>query len=938
MNVMFHKHKMPTLTPSGRLKYDRYLRPLDVWAIAFGCIVGWGSFVMPGTSFLPLAGPFGSLMALGIGALIMLVIGHNYSYLMKKFSGTGGTYSYTKAAFGKDHAFICSWFLSLSYVTIVFLNATALFVMARTVAGTALQFGFHYQFAGYDIYFGELLLSTVALVLVAMLFIGGKPLLQFMQTILALILCVGVIAVTAAALSKVGSIDIFSGFDTPKYKPLLGFVTIVLLAPWAYVGFDVPALETVHFRFSQKHTGRIIALSIIFGGITYSALTLLSMAKVPEGFSSWQEYILHLGSLSGVESIPPFYAADTLFGQTGLIIMVIIAIAAIFTGIIGSYRAAARMLSTMAEDHILSKYFLNTPFCILFIMLISILISFSGRNALVWFVDLTSFGAIVGFGYTSAAAYKRAKRSQKRWTMVTGIAGTAISIIFLVVMLISKLADVETMCAEAFMLLALWCLLGFLFYWRTVRNTPDAEFRGNPLTSTVLFCLLLYAALMWYIKSIIKIESKNGSIGTELIIRSIVLMLIIAIGLTVMLYIQYKLQKRHDIVWREKIQAEEGSKAKTRFLFNMSHDIRTPMNAIIGYTNLLLDEKDIPAQAREHIEKIDLSGKHLLTLINDVLEMSLIENGRLELHNEGGELLTTVTTSYEMFRQQMESKKISYTLQTEGIDSKYFIYDKTRFARVMMNLISNAYKFTPTGGRVAVILRQTGSDEKGRQFEMRVKDSGIGMSKEFAATVFEAFERERTSTVSRTQGTGLGMAITKSIVNAAGGTIKVDTAPNQGTEFIVSFRLEVCQKEDCPDLVAETDTAHIDFSSKRLLLVDDIEINRQLAVMLLKKIGFQAETAENGKDAVDILTAAEPGYFDAVLMDIQMPVMNGYEATKLIRSFEDTRKANIPIVAVTANAFGEDVRRAHDAGMNAHIAKPIDPKNLKSVLTDLLFS
>ena len=388
----------------------------------------------------------------------------------------------------------------------------------------------------------------------------------------------------------------------------------------------------------------------------------------------------------------------------------------------------------------------------------------------------------------------------------------------------------------------------------------------------------------------------------------------------------------------ERIRAVESNKAKSLFLFNMSHDIRTPMNAIIGYTNLLLDEKDIPAQAREHIEKIDLSGKHLLTLINDVLEMSLIENGRLELHNEGGELLTTVTTAYEMFRQQMESKKISYTLQTEGIDSKYFIYDKTRFARVMMNLISNAYKFTPTGGRVAVILRQTGSDEKGRQFEMRVKDSGIGMSKEFAATVFEAFERERTSTVSRTQGTGLGMAITKSIVNAAGGTIKVDTAPNQGTEFIVSFRLEVCQKEDCPDLVAETDTAHIDFSSKRLLLVDDIEINRQLAVMLLKKIGFQAETAENGKDAVDILTAAEPGYFDAVLMDIQMPVMNGYEATKLIRSFEDTRKANIPIVAVTANAFGEDVRRAHDAGMNAHIAKPIDPKNLKSVLTDLLFS
>lgn len=933
-----HMHKQPVVTPSGRLKYDRYLNPLDVWAIAFGCIVGWGSFVMPGTDLLPKAGPFGSLMALGVGALIMLVVGHNYSFLMRKMPGTGGTYSYTKRAFGKDHAFICSWFLSLSYVTIVFLNATALFVMARTVAGNALQFGFHYQIAGYDIYFGELLLSTFALVVVALLFIGGKPLLHVMQTFLALLLCVGVIVVTTLVVSKGGHIDIFSGFDNkPDYNPMIGFVTIVLLAPWAYVGFDVPAMETAHFKFPMKKSGRIIALSIIFGGITYCALTLLSITEVPQGFSSWQEYILNLGNLSGVESIPPFYAANTAFGQPGLVIMVFIALAAIFTGIIGSYRAAARMLSTMAKDKILSKYFLDTPFCIMFIMVISIIISFFGRNALVWFVDLTSFGAIIGFGYTSGAAWKRAKQSGKRITVITGMTGVIISITFLIVMLISKLSGVQTMSAEAFMLLALWCLLGFVFYWRTVKYTTNAEFRGNPLTSTVLFCLLMYSVLMWYIKSIMRISDIN-QLKTELVIRSIVLIFVIALGLTVMLYIQYKLQQRNNLVWREKIQAEEGSKAKTRFLFNMSHDIRTPMNAIIGYTHILLDEKDVPDHIMDYIEKIDISGKHLLTLINDVLEMSLIENGRMELHNEGGNILDTVKTSYQMFCSQMEEKKISYTLDTDGIDNPYFVYDKIRFARVMLNLISNAYKFTPKGGRVSVILRQTGSDEKGSNFEMRVKDSGIGMSKEFAATVFEAFERERTSTVSRIQGTGLGMAITKSIVEAAGGSIKVETEPNKGTEFIISFYLEKCTKAKCAKSVDDMENVSFDFASKRILLVDDIDINRQLAAMLLKKIGFQVETAENGKNAVDILKDAEPDYFNAVLMDIQMPVMNGYEATKIIRSFDEPKKANIPIVAVTANAFGEDVRRAHEKGMNAHIAKPIDPKNLKAVLVELLFS
>lgn len=933
MNI---KHKHPILTPSGRLKYDRYLSPLDVWAIAFGCIVGWGSFVMPGTDFIPMAGPFGSLLALGAGALIMLIIGHNYSFLMKKMPGTGGTYLYTKRAFGKDHAFICSWFLSLSYVTIVFLNATALFVMARTVAGNALQFGFHYQIAGYDIYFGELLLSTMALVVVALLFIGGKPMLHFLQTTLSLILCAGVLIITTLAIANSGSIDIFSGFNTPDYNPTLGFTIIVLLAPWAYVGFDVPALETSHFRFPVKRSGRIIALSIIFGGLTYGSLTLLSITQVPADFSSWQEYIANLGSLSGVASIPPFYAAKSLFGQTGLIIMVVIALAAMFTGIIGSYRAAARMLSTMAKEKILSKYFLDTPFCIMFIMVISILISFSGRNALVWFVDLTSLGAIIGFGYASGAAWKRAKQSNKKFTMVTGIAGTFISIIFLLVMLISKLGDVDTMSPEAFLLLALWCLLGFVFYWRTVKHTPDAEFRGNPLTSTVLFCLLLYSSLMWYIKSIINIKDKSA-LDAELVIRSVVLMIIVSIGLTVMLYIQSKLQKRNNIVWREKIVAEEGSKAKTRFLFNMSHDIRTPMNAIIGYTSILMDEKDLPENVRGHIEKIDLSGKHLLTLINDVLEMGMIENGKLELHSEGGDIRDTMNTSYEMFRQQMEDKKISYTLKIEELDHPYLIYDKNRFARVLLNLISNAYKFTPKGGRVSVLLRQTGSDTAGRTFELRVKDSGIGMSKEFAATVFEAFERERTSTVSRTQGTGLGMAITKSIVNAAGGSIRVETEPNKGTEFIVTFRLDICTKEKCANLSKELNTDSIDFSSKRLLLVDDIDINRQLARMLLQKIGFQVETAENGSQAVDMIKASEPGYFDAVLMDIQMPVMNGYEATKIIRSFDDPKKANIPIIAVTANAFGEDVRRAHEEGMNAHIAKPIDPANLKSILSDLLF-
>lgn len=440
---------------------------------------------------------------------------------------------------------------------------------------------------------------------------------------------------------------------------------------------------------------------------------------------------------------------------------------------------------------------------------------------------------------------------------------------------------------------------------------------------------------MWYIKSILKITDPSGS-GLEIILRSIVLLLLIALGLTVMLYIQSMIQKRSKTMWLEKIKAEESNKAKSHFLFNISHDIRTPMNAIIGYTHVLLDEKDLPENVRDDIKKIDLSGKHLLTLINDVLEMSLIENGKLELNNEPADLSETLKTSFEMFRHQMEEKKISYTLSLDGIEGQYYLFDKTGFTRVILNLISNAYKFTPTGGRVTVSLRQTDKTDNISYFELRVKDNGIGMTKEFSKAVFEAFERERTSTVSRTQGTGLGMAITKSIVTSAGGDIQVNTAPGEGTEFVITFNLSECTEEELAQLSRNRERAELDYSKKRLLLVEDIDINRQIGCMLLRKIGFMVETAENGKEAVEKLGASEKGYYNAVLMDIQMPVMNGYEATKIIRSSKDSYISNIPIIAVTANAFGEDVRHARDQGMNAHIAKPIDPDNLKNVLTDIL--
>ena len=404
----------------------------------------------------------------------------------------------------------------------------------------------------------------------------------------------------------------------------------------------------------------------------------------------------------------------------------------------------------------------------------------------------------------------------------------------------------------------------------------------------------------------------------------------------------------------EKERAEEANKAKSTFLSNMSHDIRTPMNAIVGYLNLAKElhktcescplykndpcPDNIPDRTYDFLKKIDASSQHLLALINDVLEMSRIESGKMELELMPDNLVTTMDEVHDMFATQMKNKNISFSVDSSGVKDKFAIFDKNRLNRVLLNLLSNAYKFTPEGGKISVTLKQIGESHDGAaDYELHVKDSGIGMTPEFAAKVFEAFERERTSTVSKIQGTGLGMAITKSIVDLMGGNIKVITAPGEGTEFVVNVNFQLA--EDLQEEVAE-ENKHaaqiIDFQNKRLLLVDDIEVNREIAKMLLESEGFIVDTAGDGSEAVEKVANSKPGDYEAVLMDIQMPIMNGYEAAKKIRALENPELASIPIIAMTANAFSEDVKAALDAGMNAHIAKPIDVANMMATLAKIL--
>ena len=515
-----------------------------------------------------------------------------------------------------------------------------------------------------------------------------------------------------------------------------------------------------------------------------------------------------------------------------------------------------------------------------------------------------------------------------------------------------------------------------------------------------------------------------------------------------------------------------ANRAKREFLFNMSHDIRTPMNAIIGFTSLAATHIDNKEQVLDYLKKISTSSQHLLSLINDVLDMSRIESGKVKIEEKAVHLPDLVHDVRSIIQPDVSAKRLSLFIDTMDVENEDIITDPLRLNQILLNILSNAIKFTPAGGTVSVRVRQLAGQVRGcGQYEFRIKDNGIGMSPEFAKKIFEPFERERTSTVSRIQGTGLGMAITKNIVDMMGGTIEVQTAQGKGSEFIIRVPLRVqtehrpvekiteleglkalvvdddfntCDSvtkmlvkvgmraewtlsgkeavlrarqsiemsdvyhayiidwrlpdmngievtrqirslnDDTPiiiltaydwsDIEVEAKAAGVtafcskpmflsdlretlmralgqkltdapqellpeknaDFQDRHILLVEDNELNREIAQEILREYGFRVDTAENGEVAVEKVSTAAPGSYDLVLMDVQMPVMDGYTATRKIRALDDPARAKLPILAMTANAFDEDRRNALESGMNGFLSKPIVIGDLVQELRKIL--
>jgi len=451
----------------------KQLSLINVISIAFGCIVGWGAFILPGNTFLAKGGTLGTIIGITAAMFVMIIIACNYHYMIVHIPEAGGEYTYAKTAFGKTNGFICAWFLILSYGVLVPCNATGLALVARTLLGDFLQFGFHYNIAGYEIYAGELIVSLSAVVIFAALGINGVKTSGMFQTLLTFFLVGGVAVIAIAAIvNPAASLSNLKPAFNPEISPLSGVLVVLAISPFLFVGFDTIPQSSEEFQFSHKKSLLIMAVSIVFGGIVYITLNTITASVVPDGYENYAAYIKDIPNLGGIISLPTFYAAYELLGVYGLTAIGIAVTGAIMSGINGFYMASSRLLYALGKDGVVPAMFSElteknkTPkAAIIFIMCISFVGCFWGRTALGWLVDMSSIGAAIGYGYTSAAALKQSVKEGNRRVKVTAFLGCLFSVVFMILLLVPIKLFNCSLSKESYICLFVWIFLGIVFFF-----------------------------------------------------------------------------------------------------------------------------------------------------------------------------------------------------------------------------------------------------------------------------------------------------------------------------------------------------------------------------------------------------------------------------------------------------------------------------------------
>ncbi len=1079
--------------------------PLAVWGLAFGCCVGWGAFVMPGTTFLPLAGPLGTCLGLLLGALCLLVVGVNYHYMARRGNDGGGSTSYVREALGCDHAFLCAWFLWLAYASIIWANATAFALLVRRYGGNALKFGLHYTVAGYEVWLGEVLLSAGVILFFGCLCLWRNRWAVRLNTGLAVLLAGGIAWCFADVFADSGGLAGLAPAFAPGASHAFQIFGALALAPWAFVGFEATSHVAGEINFSRRFLLWPVACGLLCAVAAYAALVAVAAAPlVKEGWQAWAS-ARAAGGGAGMSGMPVFSVVAEHMGSSGKAVLAACVLAAVGTAVTGFTIALSRLSCSLAEHGVLPPWFgMRTErgiprSAILFLMAVSIAVACTGRTTIGWVVDVSSVCASIVYAYVSAAAFVQARREGDRLHAAAGLAGTVIGCAFFFFVSMPSVWSIGSLATESYCLFAVWGILGICFFLSVLGRDREGRFGHSALVWLFMLFFIFKASHQWIRQeaheTALGIMAKTAehfnvlpgtpdevfigkqveAFGQHLVRDSALQLTLVALIIAVVFGMYWLMRTRWNQVETRRIQAEEASRLKSGFLSSMSHDFRTPMNAVIGFTNLALSKYDVPT-IHAYLHKINLSSSHMLSLINNVLEMSQIEGGRVELHLSPVNIPELMRALHVMLLGQVAAKRHTVDVNAIGVRHENILCDRLRLSQVLINICGNAIKFTPPGGHVEVNIRELepeGSADEA-SFEVRVKDNGIGMSKEFLARNFQAFEREGGDAEQRLGGTGLGMAVTMNLIALMQGTVRVESELGKGTEFILGFRFrtvggnesqasepfdasglkvlvadddsnacralighleamgasaewtmsghEAIQRSDAAlsaddpfdvcilewrmrdmsgvdaaramaDMAAsagrgiglvlvtaydiervrkasegtgvaaicakpvfaselrralakalgcqnrqaeEASGKDVDFTGRRVLLVDDIEVNREIAAAVLAMNGFEVDEAEDGVQALAKVEQAAAGHYDVVLMDLQMPNMDGFEATRAIRALADKAKAKVPVIALSANSSDADIQAGRDAGMNGHLVKPIDLDKLFALLRQVL--
>ena len=947
----------------------RHLSLLGAWALAFGCAVGSDAFVMPWNDFLPKAGPLGTVIGIFIGGLVMTVVAWNFHYMINRQPGPGGTYAYAAEAFGHDHGFLCGVFLAFAYLAIVWLDVTALVVVAHYTLGDTFRFGFRYTIQESNIYLGDILLS-VAVIAVASAICCRRRLSGVVQSVMAVILAAGILlCFGAAAVNHHGGLESMRPFFAPdRGSGLLQTLNILAIAPWLFVGFEAISNSSSEFRFSVRKSFRVMLAALVTAVIAYTCLTSIPVLTLGEGASGWTGAVADLVHSGNEPDYHAFDAARQFFGKAGIFLIGVTLVGAIFTNLVGNTVAASRLAAAMADDGALPSFLGGRNAdgaprnAVLVLAALAVLVVPLGRAVIGVVVDISILGAAVAYAYTSAAALKTARKAGDRGTQVTGLLGLVVSIVVIFLFVMPFMTFDATMIAtESYLVLIVWCLAALATFITIFHRDSMRRFGRSPVAWISLFVIIMVLSVMWIrqttrettekaYENIVSrhaetcdaasnraghgqdggdwhaILRKNLSSVNKSVFRSNLVQTGLNLLALALMFGLYAILRR-----REREMEREKAQAKSYFFSTVSHDIRTPLNAIVGFSEMLESGFKTEAERKEAIDSILMSSKTLLGLVNDVLDLSKLESGKMKIALEPTDCPKLMHRLLDAFRASRTNPEVELRYR-EGPMPRLML-DPQRIRQIVFNLVGNALKFTEKGH---VELRASYSRANGANtgtFQIEVEDTGCGISEHDLKIIGSAYVQVD-SQRSRHGGTGLGLAICKQLAIAMGGTLKVESTLGRGSTFSiivpgVSVAAAECAAQAATPEKSVPEVKNADWP-KRLLIVDDSKINLMVLKAHLKKLGvFDVVTANDGKEALDILTNPETEPFDLVMTDMWMPNLDGEGLVRAIR--QTPSLATLPVLAVTADVEARD--KAAGMGFSGILLKPVTIDTLGKALS-----